>query len=182
MPNHIFPEVRGQTTCSVTFPKQVEGKYVNDDFGLEMFLPSGLVFCEGQPFGRTVIVTGMYPSGGIIDIRMMNVPQNGNGTDAIRNASAGGSGMGALLPKTVQCKSLPVETTSIGGKNTVTRLNECSGKEPSTKLDFYMKEKDYVVKLGDRVLTLNFSAFNVPGYDEHIKDFEDSVKTIKFTK
>jgi hypothetical protein len=80
------------------------------------------------------------------------------------------------------CNFLPTEIVSIAGRNMTTNILNCNGTHPLTNIMVNLKEKFYASDLADRILVLYFSAFSTPEYDKHIMAFEDSIKTIKFTK
>lgn len=93
------------------------------------------------------------------------------------------------LPK-IDCKPGPSENVNIGGKNAQASSSECSITSSNPKGTMYMKSKDYLIDLGDgksaslrySVMSSSSSASTASAYDTNLSKFEDSVKTITFTK
>jgi hypothetical protein len=93
------------------------------------------------------------------------------------------------LPK-IDCKPGSPETVNIGGKSARASSSECSITSSNPKGTMYMKSKDYLVDLGDgksaslrySVMSSSSSTSAASAYDTNLSKFEDSVRTITFTK
>lgn len=92
------------------------------------------------------------------------------------------------LPK-IDCKPSATETVNIGGKNAQASTTDCTITSSNPKETMYMKAKDYTIDLGEgKSANLRYSSMSssssasaASAYDSNLGEFEESVKTIKFT-
>lgn len=90
----------------------------------------------------------------------------------------------------IDCKPGLSETVNIGGKSAQSSTSDCTITSSSPKGTMYMKSKDYTIDLGEgksanirySSMSSSSSASISSAYDSNLSKFEDSVKTIKFTK
>jgi hypothetical protein len=93
------------------------------------------------------------------------------------------------LPK-IDGKPGSSETVPIGGKTAQASLSECTIESSHPKATLIMKSKDYTFDLGaGKSANLRYSVMSssslgsaASAYDSNLGKFEESVKTIKFTK
>jgi hypothetical protein len=93
------------------------------------------------------------------------------------------------LPK-IDCKPGSSETVNIGGKNAQLSTSDCTVTSLKPKGTMYMKSKDYTIDLGAgksanirySVMSSSSSESAASAYDSNLGKFDETVKTIKFTK
>ena len=94
----------------------------------------------------------------------------------------------AELPK-MECNPSSSHAVNLGGKNAQSSTSECSISSTNPKGTMFMKSKDYTIDLGaSKSVDLRYSVMSsstesaASEYDMNIDKFEDSVRTITFTK
>jgi hypothetical protein len=93
------------------------------------------------------------------------------------------------MPK-IDCKPGSSEIVNIGGKNAQLSTSDCTITSFEPKGTMYMKSKDYTIDLGEgKSANIRYSAMSssssasvASAYDSNLGKFDETVKTIKFTK
>jgi hypothetical protein len=93
------------------------------------------------------------------------------------------------MPK-IDCKPGSSESVNIGGKNAQLSTSDCTVTSFQPKGTMYMKSKDYAIDLGEgKSANIRYSAMSSSSsasvssaYDSNLGKFDETVKTIKFTK
>jgi hypothetical protein len=157
--------------------KQVGGKYVNPEFGLEIVFPPGFNGFESSSMGYTSIELMAGTLGvanyATISLTMIDVGSSVPGAN-VTNAPNVYPGYGGQ--NEIACE-LSAGCMKIGGKNA-----QVSSTESSTG-GYFSKSKSYSVAVGPyKTLQISYSASSQQDYDSNLPKFEESLKTIKFTK
>jgi hypothetical protein len=160
--------------------KQVGGKYVNPGFGLEITFPQGFNGYESSSMGYTSVelMAGTLGVANYATISlvltdygasMQSVPGY-NVTNGLNvNPSSNGQNDVACEPAAGCIK--------IGDKNAQVYSTE------SNMGGYFSKSKSYSVAVGPyKTFQITYSATSQQDYDSNLAKFEESLKTIKFTK
>jgi hypothetical protein len=158
--------------------KQVGGKYVNPNFGFEIVFPQGYSGYEtsGMGYAEVVVSLGNPGTAGTASISLV-MSDYGAGLQSV----PGNNSTGALNVNPTGQSEIPCQLSSgcvkIGGKNAQVYSSE------SSMGGYYIKSSSYSVMVDPyKTIQLTYQAASPQGYDSNLAKFEESLKTIKFTK
>lgn len=200
MPNmEEIPQLPG----GFQLPRQVEGKYVNQEFGLEMTLAEGLTGMEtSAPGSANVMVLfddgfdqtlnsteGLHTT--TTFMVSMSDPSKIDSTNVtspfISNNVTGSVDMQMNmtdLPK-LDCKTLSSEAVNLAGKNAQVSVTNCSMESSAGKIITKTKHFDIRLENGNSVGIIYSAMSGDPSsatsaYDTNLGKLEETINTIKF--
>lgn len=201
MPNiEEIPQLPG----GFQLPKQVEGKYINQEFGLEMTLAEGLTGIETSAPGSANVMV-LFDDG--LDQTLnsteglhttttfmvsMSDPSKMNSTNVtspfISNNVTGSMEMQMNMtdmPK-LDCKTLSSEVVNLAGKNAQVSVTECSMESSAGMIMTKTKNYDIQFESGKSVGVIYSTMSGDPSsttsaYDTNLGKLEETIETIKFT-
>lgn len=186
-------------------PKQVEGKYINQEFGLEMTLAEGLTGMETSAPGSANVMV-LFDDDGLEQtlnsteglhttatfMVSMSDPSKMDSTNEtspfISNNFTGTMDMQMNMtdiPK-LDCKTLSSEAVNLAGKNAQMSVTECSMESSAGKIITKTKNYDIQLESGKSVGVIYSAMSRDPSsataaYDTNLSKLEEIIDTIKFT-
>lgn len=158
--------------------KQVGGKYVNPNFGFEIVFPQGYSGYETSGMGYAEVAL-TFGSPGTADTASISLVMSdyaaslqsvpGNNATSATNVNPTGQSEITCQPSSGCVK--------IGGKNAMVYSSE------TNMGGYYMKSSSYSIMVDPyKTVQITYQAASQQGYDSNLAKFEESLKTIKFTK
>lgn len=139
-------------------PRQVSGKYINVEVGLQMSFPQGWSGLETKQDNTTSIVI---------------VPTDGRKLSMVMLigdiSEVGGQAEGDPL---AGCNMISVDFVQLNGMSTLQFVVDCD------KPEGFMKIKAYILATNEKAIAVMFVAPSKTAYDSGIAEFEDSVKSL----
>jgi len=143
--------------------KDVAGRYVNPDFGLEIVFPQGFTGYEIPVDYLSSKMVQLNSNTASISLTMQVYP-------GVQNTNPSSNESSTSCLSSAGC-------VKIGGKNAQVSSSE------TNMGGFFSKSKSYTMFLDpSRTISISYTAASASDYDSNLGKFEESLKTLKFTK